>query len=80
MPKGNLLKKYHPKGMMKVINSLDSLTSRICQKPLLASNLENTVAPASKARVNIGSVLNTSSEIAVTAAPVSRQLLSGFVT
>ena len=45
MPKGSLLKQYHPNGIMKVVNKRDSLLSGICQKLLLASNLLNTVAP-----------------------------------
>ena len=52
MPKGNLLQQYHPKCMTKVVSNLDSLASGICQKPLLASNLENTVSPARKAKVS----------------------------
>ena len=47
MSKGSLLKQYRPNGVMKVVNKRDSLLSGICQKPLLASNLLNTVAPAS---------------------------------
>ena len=49
MLKSNLLKQYHPNGMMKVISNLDSLASEICQKPLLEFSLEITVAPANKA-------------------------------
>ena len=52
MPKGSLLKQYRPNGVMKVVNKRDSLLSGICQNPLLASNLLNTVAPASCASVS----------------------------
>lgn len=45
IPWGNLLKQNHPKGVMEVVSKQDSSFSGICQKPLLASNLLNTVAP-----------------------------------
>ena len=52
MPTGILLKQYQPKGVMKVVSNCDSLASRICHYPLLATNFENIVAPASKAKVS----------------------------
>ena len=52
MTKGSLLKWYLPKGIMKVVSGRDSGDNSICQKLLLASNLVNTVAPASCARAS----------------------------
>ena len=51
IPNGSLLKQKHPKGVIKVVSSLDSSASGICQNPLLASSLLNTVAPDSCAKV-----------------------------
>ena len=50
MPNGSLLKQNRPKGV-NVVNSLDSLARGICQNPLFASNLLNSFAPDSYARV-----------------------------
>ena len=37
---------------MNVVRGLDSLANGICQKPLLGSSLENTLAPVSWADVS----------------------------
>ena len=47
MPNGSLLKQNRPYGVIKVVNSLDSVASGICQNPLLASSLLNVVTPVS---------------------------------
>ena len=52
MPKGNLLKAYLPKGVIKVGSDLDSSDRGICQNQLLASNLLKTAAPVSCAKVS----------------------------
>ena len=52
IPKGSLLKQYHPLGEMKVVNGLDSGARGICQKPLLASSFVKTEAPDRSARVS----------------------------
>ena len=44
IPKGNLLKQNRPKGVMKVVSSLDFSARGICQKPAFASNLLKTFA------------------------------------
>ena len=54
MPNGSLLKQNCPKGVMKVVSSLDSLASGICRNPLFASSLLNMVAPD-----NCSSVVST---------------------
>ena len=51
IPNGSLLKQNRPYGVIKEVNSLDFLASRICQNPLLASSLLNITAPVSCARV-----------------------------
>ena len=51
IPNGSLLKQKWPYGVIKVVSNQDSLTSGICQNPLLASSLVNIVAPVSCARV-----------------------------
>ena len=51
IPNGNLLKQNLPKGLMKVVSNLDSLARGICQNPLLASSLLNTVAPDNRASI-----------------------------
>ena len=51
MPNGSLLKQNRPYGVIKVVNSLDSVASGICHNPLLASSLLNIVAPVSCAKV-----------------------------
>ena len=51
MPNGSLLKQNHPKGVMNVVSSLDSLAREICQNPPFASNLLKSFAPDSCARV-----------------------------
>ena len=53
IPKGSLLKQYLPYSVMKVVSNRDFLESGICQNPLLASSLLNTLAPVSCASVNI---------------------------
>ena len=52
IPNGSLLKQYRPKGVIKVVRCLDGSVKGTCQNPLLASNLENTLAPANRARVS----------------------------
>ena len=52
MPKGSLLKQYLPVGVMKVVRRREEGERGICQKPLLASNFEKTLAPASCASVS----------------------------
>ena len=52
MPKGNLLKQNLPKGVINVVNRQESSDNGICQNPLFASNLVNTVAPASLPKVS----------------------------
>ena len=47
IPSGSLRKQYRPYGVINVVRHADSVDSGICQKPELASSLENTVAPAS---------------------------------
>lgn len=47
MPNGKRQKHYLLKGVMKVVNLLLASSSGICQKPLVASRLEKTVASAS---------------------------------
>ena len=47
----SLLKQNLPKGVIKVVNNLDSLASGICQNSLLASNLLNIAAPDNCASV-----------------------------
>lgn len=47
MPNGKRQKQYLLKGVIKVVNLLLASSSGICQKPLAASRLEKTVAPAS---------------------------------
>ena len=44
MPNGISRKRNLPNGVLKVVSSEDSWSSFICQKPLLASRVENTVA------------------------------------
>ena len=51
IPNGSLLKQYRSKGVMKVVSRRDSSANGTCQKPLLASILENIVAPDNKASV-----------------------------
>ena len=51
MSNGSLLKQNRLCCMIKVINSLDSVTSGICKNPLLAYSLLNIVAPVSYVRV-----------------------------
>ena len=50
-PKCNLLKQNHPNGVIKVVSSLESSASGICQNPLLASSLLIIVAPDNCASV-----------------------------
>ena len=52
MPKGNLLKRYLPNGVRKVVKWCDSVARGICQNPLLTSNLVEQVAPASWANAS----------------------------
>ena len=52
MPKGNLLKQNLPKGVINVVNRQESSGNGICQNPLFASSLVNTVAPASLPKVS----------------------------
>ena len=52
MPNGSLLKQYLPNGVMNVVRYFDSSASGICQKPLFASSLLNSVAPDSCAKVS----------------------------
>lgn len=47
MPKGNLLKQNLLKGIISVVNRLESSDNGICQNPLFVLSLFNTVAPAS---------------------------------
>ena len=51
MPKDRRLKQNRPNGVMKVVSKADSFDSFICQNPELASSLENTLEPASCARL-----------------------------
>ena len=51
MPNRSLLKQYRPNGVMNVVRSRDSSLNGICQNSLLASSLENSCAPESKAKV-----------------------------
>ena len=53
---GSLLKQNLSKGVMKVVNNLDSSANRICQNPLLASSLLKKFAPDNCASVvsNLG--------------------------
>ena len=51
MPKGSWLKQKWPNGVMKVVRSLDSGQSGICQKPLLASSLLKILLCPSLARL-----------------------------
>ena len=44
MPNGMRRKRNLPNGVLKVVSSGDSRSSSICQKQLLASMVENTVA------------------------------------
>ena len=50
--KGSLLKQYCPKGVIKVVRSLEGFARGICQNPLLAWSLENSFAPESWPRVS----------------------------
>ena len=50
--KGNLLKAYFPKGVIKVGSDLDYSDRGICQNSLLAFNLVKTAAPVSCAKVS----------------------------
>ena len=52
MPKGNLLKQNLPKGVINAVNRQESSDNGIYQNPLFASNLVNTVAPASLPKVS----------------------------
>ena len=52
MPKGSRLKQNRPSGVLKVVRSLGSSSSGICQNPLLASSLEEMVLPWSFARLS----------------------------
>ena len=47
IPKGSRLKRYLPKGVMKVVSKDDYFVNSICQNPEFASSFENTVAPPS---------------------------------
>lgn len=47
MPKGSLLKQYLPSSVIKLVRWALFCSRGICQKPLLASKLENTVLLAS---------------------------------
>ena len=47
MPNGKQLKQNLPMGVINVVNSADWGESFICQKPELASSLENILAPCS---------------------------------
>ena len=51
MPKGSRLKQYRPYGVINVVSRADCLESFICQKPALASSLENIVDPPICARI-----------------------------
>ena len=44
IPKGNQLKQYLPKGVMKVVSRAESRESSTCQNPELASSFENILA------------------------------------
>ena len=54
IPKGSLLKQNLLKGVTNVVRRRDSGDRGICQNPLLASNLVNSVAPTSWARTSDG--------------------------
>lgn len=58
IPKGSLLKQYLLDGVMKVVRRQELGESGICQNPLLASSLVNSLAPVSWA--NVSSTLGTS--------------------
>ena len=45
IPNGNLLKQNLPTSVINVVNCLDSSANEVCQKPELASNSENILAP-----------------------------------
>ena len=45
MPNGRALNWYLPKGVINVVRGRDFLASGICQNPVLASSLINTVEP-----------------------------------
>ena len=47
IPNGSLLKWKRPNGVMKVVRRHDDFSRGICQKPLLASGFEKTLAPVS---------------------------------
>ena len=51
IPKGNRLKQYLPYGVINVVRRADCLESFICQKPALASSLENMVDSLICARI-----------------------------
>ena len=51
MPKGSLLKQKRLHGEIKVVNSLDSLASGICQNPFLAFSLLTIMVLVSRARI-----------------------------
>ena len=51
-PNGILLKQKRPNGVMNVVSRREAGESGICQNPLLASNLLNTLAPVSCASVS----------------------------
>ena len=50
IPNGSLLKQNRPYGVIKMVNSLDSVASGICPNPLLASSFLKIIAPVSCAR------------------------------
>ena len=52
IPEGSWLKQYCPKGVIKVVSSLEDFARGTRQNPLLASSLENSFAPESWARVS----------------------------
>ncbi len=51
IPKGSLLNRYLPAGVINIVSRDDSLARGICQKPELASNFEKYRAPDTCARV-----------------------------
>ena len=48
MPNGSLLKQYRPDGVMNVVSKRDAGERGICQKPLFASSLLNSLVSTIK--------------------------------
>ena len=61
IPNGNLLKQNLPISVINVVNCLDSSANEVCQKPELASNSENILAPDNfdKVASTVGSICNS---------------------